>query len=54
MGKILKKAKKSTKNGVYFFPLRLKEATAKAVIKRADSQSRSLNGQIEYELSQKP
>lgn len=54
MGKILKKAKKNTKNAVYHFPLRLKKSIADAVISRADSQNRSINGQIEYELEQKP
>lgn len=53
MGKILKKAKKSIKNGVYHFLLRLKESTALAVKDRADSQNRSINSQIEYELDQK-
>lgn len=53
MGKIPKKAKKSTKNEVYHFPLRLKQSVADAVIDRANSQNRSINGQIEYELDQK-
>jgi len=53
MGKILKKAKKSTENDVYHFPLRLKKKLAIAVKERADSQKRSINGQIEYELEQK-
>lgn len=53
MGKILKKAKKSTKNDVYHFPLRLKQSVAEAVISRADSENRSINGQIEFELDRK-
>lgn len=53
MGKIPKKAKKSTKNDVYHFPLRLKKTVADAVISRAESENRSINGQIEYELDQK-
>jgi len=54
MGKIPKKAKKTNKNAVYHFPLRLKKTVADAVIDRAESQNRSINGQIEYELEQKP
>lgn len=54
MGKIPKKAKKSTKNDVYHFPLRLKKSVAVAVIERAERQNRSINGQIEYELDPKP
>lgn len=53
MGKIPKKAKKNTKNEVYHFPLRLKKSTAEGVISRAESKNRSINGQIEFELSGK-
>lgn len=44
------KPKNKRKNGVYNFPLRLKQTTAKAVKKRADDQNRSMNAQIEHEL----
>lgn len=54
MKTISRKPKIKLKNGVYNFPLRLKEVTAKAVSKRADSQNRSMNAQIEYELNQNP
>lgn len=54
MSAIPKKAKISLKNGVYHFPLRLKESVARALVKRADTERRSINAQIEYELNQKP
>ena len=54
MAKILKKAKIEAESDIYHFPLRLKKTTAKKVRERADSQSRSFNGQVEFELNEKP
>ena len=52
MKKESKKAKKKAKNEVYHFPLRLSSVAREQVTERAKKNKRSMNGQINFELTE--